>query len=431
MRSQRSLIAVLMALVPAVASSQGVRDVYEHHNRAAIAARSAGDWATVRRHAAAVDTLFNGNPGTLLALARASARLGDTSAALQIVRDVVGMGVVRNLSADEDLAPLRSHPEWQSLMTANDSNAMTVGTSRVVFALPGLDFLAEDVVWDAARSRYLVSSVRKGSVVAIGKDGRSAEFISPSAAGAWGMFALAVDSARSFLWATSVAMPHVEGYAVADSARSAVLRFDLATGRLQKRYELPPTKRGNSPGDLGIGPDGAVYVSDSRSGVIYKIEPGVDSLAVLVQEGTFMSPQQSAVSGDGRALYVADYIRGLAAVDIATGVTRWLAHPRNVALNGIDGLIVAGPRRLIAIQNGLVPNRVMEVSLDEAGSVLKAAVIAQNRETIREPTHGLIIGDELHFIANSGWDGFGNDGALKKDHNLVPPVVLAVRIGYR
>ncbi len=427
---QLGRIVFLMTLVPGVLSSQGVREVYEQHNRAAMAARGAGDWATVRRHAAAVDTLFNGNPATLMSFARASARLGDTLSALQTVRAVVGMGVIRNLQADEDLSPLRDHPEWASLVAANEANARSLGVTSSVFALPGLDFLAEDIVWDGARRRYLVSSVRKGTVVAVGKDGRSAEVISRKTSGAWGMFALAVDSARSVLWATSVAMPHVEGFAAADSAKSAVLRFHLASGKLQKRYDLPKTRRGNSPGDVAIASDGSLYVADSRSGVLYVIRPGADSLAVLVGEGTFMSPQQSAVSVDGRSLYVADYIRGLARVNIATREVTWVAHPRNVALSGIDGLVTVGPNRLVAIQNGVLPNRVIGLTLDAAGSVVKATVIAQDTASIREPTHGVLMGNDFHFIANAGWDGFGDDGALKKDHGLVPPVVLSVRVSF-
>ncbi len=430
MRLRFVLVVFLMTLLPAIASSQGVREVYDQHNRAAMAARGAGDWATVRRHAAAVDTLFNGNPATLISFARASARLGDTASALRTVRDVVGMGVVRNLAADEDLSSLRGHPEWTALIAANEGNARSLGPSRSVFALPGLDFLAEDIVWDGARSRYLVSSVHMGSVVAVGKDGRSQEVISAKSAGAWGMFALAVDSARAILWATSVALPQVEGYTAADSSKSAVLRFDLATGKLQKRYELPATKRGNSPGDVAIGRDGSLYIGDSRSGVLYTIKAGVDSLAVLVGEGTFMSPQQPAVSADGLSLYVADYIRGLARVDLATRNVSWVSHPRNVALSGIDGLITVGPNRLIAIQNGLLPHRVIGLILDASGAVTRATVLAQDSATIREPTHGLIVGDELQFIANSGWDGFGDDGALKKEHNLVPPVVLGVKLNF-
>jgi hypothetical protein len=225
-------------------------------------------------------------------------------------------------------------------------------------------------------------------------------------------------------------MRHVEDYAPADSAKSAVLKLDLANGRLLQRYDLPPTRRGNSPGDIGIGRDGSVYVADSRSGVLYVVKPDADSLAVLIGEGTFMSPQQPAVSADGRSLFVADYIRGIARVDLATREVRWLKHARKTALSGIDGLIVAGPDRLIAIQNGVIPNRIIDLTLDPAGAILESTVLAQDAASIREPTHGLMTGDELLFIANSGWDGFADDGQLKRDHNLVPPVVLAMRVRF-
>lgn len=431
-----ALSATATATVPANAQQpstlQGsVRDIYETHNRAAAAARSAGDWATVRRHASAVDTLFNGNPATLMAIARASAKLGDTAHALETVRTVVSMGVIRNLEAEQDLAALRSLPDWTAIAAANSRNARTIGTTRTFFALPGVDFLAEDIVWDGPRQRFLISSVRKGTVVAVKRNGTSTEFISTARAEAWGMFALAIDSARSRLWATTVALPHFEEYAAADSARSSVLRFNLITGALEKRYDLPPTRRGNSPGDIAIDASGRLYVSDSRSGVVYAIEPSHDSLSVLIPEGTFMSPQGPAVSADGRKLYVADYVRGLAEVDLGTRAVRWLKHGRDVALSGIDGLTLIGSGRIIALQNGLMPHRVMALTLDpDAGAITSATILAQDTAVIREPTHGLMMGDEFLFIANSGWDGFDDKGVPQMDGKLRPPAVLGVRVRF-
>ena len=431
-----SLVCALCFMSPrdsrgqvSLADAVPVREAYDTHLKAANAARTAGDWATVRRHAAAVDTLFNGNPSTLMALARASARLGDTTEAMRIIRDVVSSGVVRNLSGDAELASLHGLPEWSQLLSANEANRKSLGSTRALFALPSIDYLAEDIVWDKSRDRFLVSSVRRGTIVAVNRNGAISELVGGGKLKTWGMFGLAIDSVTSRLWATTVAMPHVDGYMPADSGKSAVARFDLGTGALQKRYDLPATKRGNSPGDIAIAPNGSLYISDSRSGVIYAIEAGVDSLSVLVPEGTFMSPQGPAVSPDGRTLYVADYIRGLARVDLESGAVSWIRHGRNVALSGIDGLTVAGPRTLIAVQNGLLPHRILRLSLDATGgSVSGAEVLAQDMAVIREPTHGLIMGDEFYFIANSGWDGFGDDGALRKDHGLTPPAVVAVRI---
>ena len=420
----------LHAQAPAgVPTSQApIREQYELHDKAAAAARTAGDWATVRRHASAVDTLFNGNPSTLMVIARASARLGDTAAALATVRSVVSMGVIRNLAGDPDLAPLRDLPEWKSLVSQNESNARPIGAPAKLFTMPEADFIAEDIVWDAARNRYLVSSVRKGTIVQVSADGTQTRFLQ-KAPDVWGIFALGLDTARSRLWATTVAMSYVEGYAAADSAKSAVLRYDLKTGALVKRYDLARTARGNSPGDVAVAPNGDLYVSDSRSGILYTIRAATDSLEILVPAGTFMSPQGPAVSPDGKAVYVADYVRGLAEVSIPSGKVRWLSHDRNVALSGIDGLTFAGPGRLVAIQNGLLPHRLMVLGLDAvAGRITSAKVIAQDSASIHEPTHGIVRGANFHFIANAGWDGFDDKGAILKDNPPVSPVIMSIKL---
>jgi sugar lactone lactonase YvrE len=408
-----------------------VRDSYDRHNAAAVTARKAGDWGAVRRHAIAVDSLFNGNPATLIAIARASARLGDTAAALEAVRTVVSMGVTRNLAADEDLVALRPHREWNDLLSANESNSNSMGEVRVRFAIPTVDFLAEDIVPDARRGRYLVSSVRKGLIVAVDAAGKTKPFADARNAGAWGILALGVDTIRSRLWATTVAMPHVEGYSAVDSGKSAVLRFDLVTGQLQKRYDLRATRRGNSPGDVAVAPNGDLFVSDSRSGIVYVLEVTADSLSVLIPEGTFMSPQGPALSPDGKWLYVADYVRGIAQVDLKTREVRWLRHARDAALSGIDGLTMVGRDHLIAIQNGIAPNRVISITVDpETGAATRVRILAQDKSVIREPTHGFVVGSEFFFIANSGWDGFDDRGALRANHGLVPPVVAGVRLNF-
>ncbi len=434
-RAVFTLVCAMAAILPARAYSQSsnaagsrVRDLYNLHNSAAASARAAGDWSAVRRHAAAIDTLLNGNVATMMVIARAAAQLGDTAGAIETLKSVVSMGIVRNLSGDKELAPLHSAKEWVSLVATNESNLKPVGSSRVLFAMPGLDFLAEDIVWDGAGNRYLVSSVRKGIVVAVAPDGTSRTFID-RADRTWGMMALAMDSARGRLWVTTAASPFTEGFQPVDSGSGAVLRFNLRTGALEKRYDLAPTQRGNSPGDAAVSPSGDIFISDSRSGLVYKIRAAADSLEVLVPEGTFMSPQQPALSIDGRTLYIADYSRGIADVDLQSREIRWLKHDRNVALNGIDGLTFNGSGELIAVQNGVLPNRVMALTIDAArGAVTATKVLVQDTSSIREPTHGLVVGDSFHFIANSGWDGFGADGALRKDHGLTPPAVLSIRL---
>ena len=145
-----------------------------------------------------------------------------------------------------------------------------------------------------------------------------------------------------------------------------------------------------------------------------------------------MSPQGPSVSPDGRSLYVADYIRGLARVDLASRSVTWLKHAREIALSGIDGLTFVKQNRLVVVQNGVWPNRVMSLTLtDDGAAVSSASVLAQDTAAIREPTHGLLRGDAFLFIANSGWDGFGEDGAPLKEGRLTPPAILSLTLPVR
>ncbi|MGK2963605.1 MAG: hypothetical protein ACSLFK_15910 [Gemmatimonadaceae bacterium] len=404
-----------------------IREAYDHHNKAALAARTAGDWASARRHASAIDTLLNGHPSALMAIARASANLGDVESAVSTLRAVLAMGVTRDLAGDKELAPLRKLPDWESLVTTNEANLRSIGRPRLVLTLPAADLIAEDIVHDAARGRYLVSSVRKKTILSIHPDGSVGPFIPEGTPGIAGIFGLAIDSARGHLWATTVAMTHVEGFVEGDSAEAAVLRFDLATGALQARYDISSTDLGSAPGDMTLSPEGDVYVSDSRSGIVHVIRHGSALPEVLVPEGTFMSPQGPALSSDGRSLFVADYIRGLAEVDLATGAVRWMHSHLPVALSGIDGLYFSAPAELIAVQNGVLPNRILSLRIDRGrGVVTESRVLAQDTATIRDPTHGVLVGGDFFFIGNSGWDGFDGDGLPAKDRRMIRPAIRAI-----
>jgi hypothetical protein len=202
-----------------------------------------------------------------------------------------------------------------------------------------------------------------------------------------------------------------------------VLRYDLSTGKLLQRYDMP-TDVPHGSGDIGVAENGDLFISDGTAGAIYVIRKG-RQLEVLTAPGELRSPQGPAISSDGKHIYVADYSRGLARVDRTTGAVMWLTHPENVALNGIDGLSSAGPSTLIAVQNGTNPNRLLRITLDPSGTrVVSAVSIAQNAESIREPTHGVFVGNDYYFIANGGFGAFGDDGNLRKGERAIAPVIM-------
>ena len=117
-------------------------------------------------------------------------------------------------------------------------------------------------------------------------------------------------------------MDAASGFTPAEDGRSALLKLDLDTGRLLKRFE-PADGKPHALGDLTVSSKGAVYVADGRSGDVYTLSAkGV--LEPIVPSGVFVSPQTPALSADEQRLYVPDYVEGIAVVDLHSGQVQWL-----------------------------------------------------------------------------------------------------------
>ena len=411
------------------AATTPVDSTWAQHNAAANAARRRGDFSAWRHHLTRLDSLIGGHPRVTLGLARAASHLGDTATALAHLTTLAAAGLRHDAAADTDLVAVRGATGWDALAKRFTENAWVIGRTHPGFTLPDTGFLAEDITWDAPRRRFLVSSIRGRRVVAVDEKGGTSDVITTATDPALlGVLAVRADAPRGVLWVTDQALGHARDLAPADSNRASIARYDLRTGMLQRRWELPRAQR-PSPGDLDVGPDGTAYVSDSRTGALYVIRAGSDSLATLVAPGTFASPQGPAATPDGRTVFVADYLLGVAAVDARTGAVRWLRHARDAALSGIDGLTLAGPRTLLAVQNGTEPNRLLRLTMDASlARVERVDVLLQDTLRVRQPTHGVLVGRDFHLIENSGWDQFTDAGALRTDVPLAPPRIVRVRL---
>jgi len=188
--------------------------------------------------------------------------------------------------------------------------------------------------------------------------------------------------------------------------RQASFALDLDSLRVARRVALAGT-----PGDLTVGPDGTIYASDSVGGAVFRLRPGDRAASVLVPEGRLRSPQGMVLSADGRRLYVADYAYGIGIVDPASGRVRRLAARRPAMLDGVDALL--GDRgTLIAIQNGVNPNRIVRLRLDRAGeTMIGMDVLERANPAWGEPSLGVIAGRELLYVADGQWERYGAGGA--------------------
>ena len=232
---------------------------------------------------------------------------------------------------------------------------------------------------------------------------------------------IGVDARRRLLWASTDAMPVQVGYDSADAGRAAVLAFDLRTGRLVRRVEAP-RDTAHFLGDLAVAATGEVYISDNATRSVWVLRPGADSLEVLVPPGVMANPQGPALAPDGRRLLVADYLLGIAAVDLLTRRVSWLPRPDDVAVNGIDGLYV-DRGALVGVQNGTAPQRIVRFAVDPGFTRILGAEVLEQDPQLDEPTHCAPAGRTLYCIANSG-DDRARGSAVRDDPGARPPAIV-------
>jgi hypothetical protein len=127
-------------------------------------------------------------------------------------------------------------------------------------------------------------------------------------------------------------------------------------------------------------------------------------------------------------MYIADYRYGLAAVDRASGRVFRMNAPGDMMLDGIDALIRDGDR-LIAIQNGAPPLRIVALTLSRDGFGITALrVVERANPAWGEPSLGAVIGDRLVYVSNPQWERYGAHGAVTGEGPILPTVIRAVRL---
>lgn len=416
-----AFVALQTAVVPALAEEASPAMRFRQLRAEGVAAANANDLATAAAKLAEADGVVANHPGLILMRARIAAASDNPQEALVFWRRYAGLGFASNGARDALYAAMVALPEWAAVADAMTANRTPLGELETVASIPGV-MAIENVVRDGVRNRLLASAIAGRTVVQIGADGVAAPYLTADAPVA-GVLGLAVDEGRGILWAASSGMAAAVPADDPLRDRSELLKIDLASGRLLARYRAADVPRRNF-GDVAVGPDGAVYVSDSVAGDVWRLPPDVDALQPLVPSGVFGSPQGMALSADGTALIIADYGSGLYRVQLSDGTVTQMPAPETVSLIGIDTVLRRGGD-LVVVQNGTAPMRVLKLGLSpDQTRIGSAQTLAANLEAMADPAGGSIDGDDLLFVALSQLGSFNDAGQLA-DGATPPPAAIA------
>jgi sugar lactone lactonase YvrE len=395
-------------------------DAYGDARAELIAAYQAQDFETMRSAARKALLARPNYPGALFNLALAQMLGGESDGALDTLNLLANMAVDFGAADIGEFAPLKTHADWPAYQERVAQIIQPVGEATVAFNVVARNYIPEGIAVDD-EGRLLLGSIRYGRIL---RANEGIELLSDARdAGHWSVFGMRFDGAGG-LWFASAEVPQFVLAEAEGPSRSGLFRLDLATHEIDQRAELPTAEDGQVLGDLIIADDDTIYTTDSLTGVLYRYSVADQDFSVVVDSGTFVSPQGLALDVSGEHLFVADYVGGLYRVRLADGQVERLTSADSISTYGIDGLYRHG-NELVAIHNGIQPHRVVALALSDDGlSITGSRTLARNLPEFDEPTLGTIVGDSFYFVANSHWNRFDRNNNLAD--GLSNPIILKV-----
>ena len=411
---------------PSFAQTEPPKDV-RYYTQQAIKAYEAKNFNAYLENMKMALQLRPDNSRLMYNLASAQALVGNKTEALALLTRVAEMGMIYAASKDTDFDSIKDTDEFKAILKRFENNKAPINHSSTAFTLREKGLVTEGIAYDPLRETFYISSVHKRKILSRGADGALKDFATESD-GLWSVLGMKVDAKRRHLWVTSAALPQMTNYREEESGNAAILKFDLATGKLLKKYQLPGRPEKHLLGDLVINSQGDLFATDTLTPAIYTINQRKDELEMFFKGEPFVSAQGLDFSADEKQLFVADYSKGIYVIDLSTKKYSALAHAPNMTLLGIDGLYFY-KGSLIGIQNGTNPHRIVRLHLEKnLRGVERLEILEANNPLFDEPTLGVRVKDTFYYIANSQWGAVNEKGQLAPPEKLREPIIMKVKL---
>ena len=356
------------------------------------------------------------DPALWFYLARFDAEAADAKGCVAALDRVEALGDGFLPARELGFAKVWDDPAFQAVRARLEARLPRLDYAPTAIELPDRGLLPEGIAYDSHARLFFIGSVAEHRILRVTDAQEVSEFAGASA-GLDSVLGLTVDGPRRRLYAvstTAVAHP------ASTPRRNAIFAFDLVTGRLLRRIEVPQAKQLN---DVAVAPGGRVYASDSESGAVFEIPEHGEPRAV-VPPGALRGSNGIAASPDARRLYVATST-GLAVVDLVGGSVKPMPAPPRDNLAAIDGLY-QWQGSLIGVENTTNPGRVVLVTLSRDGESVTGVqtLLSHHHPALAEPTTGAVGTKNFYLLAATGLGHLRPDGRIDDPDAVPRPLVL-------
>jgi len=327
---------------------------------------------------------------------------------------------------DNEYAHFQDLDIYNELLSRSEIQTKPINTSEIAFVIPEKDIIPEGVAYDKQSKRLFISSIYKRKILAINSAGNISDFIKSGEDGISSVIGMEVDPKRRVLWACSACKLHT-----IDSSRmdtySGIYKFNLESGKLIKKYLLKDTTE-QLINDITIHPNGTAFITESKHGTVYMIQPEKDSLEQFIDSDYYCYANGITLSNDGKYLFVG-YYSGIDRINLLTSEVTKIKHPDNLSLGRIDGL--AFYKNTFIANQPTILNGVYQYFLNEnLDSIISFKTIEKNNPLFKFPTTGEIADDTFYYIANAQLRRFNTNGKIFPLEELDSVYILKASINY-
>ena len=374
-----------------------------------------------RRVLASVEALLKQRPADATLwffLARAHAQLGERAATLAALEKVNELGD-GFMPARDEFAKVWDDTQFQALRGRMEARLPVLDFAPTAFELEDRTLLPEGIAYDAPSHSFFVGSAQR-RILRVAESGGVAEFAG-AAANLDPVLGLAVDAPRRTLYAVSTSALTTEGE---KHRRNAVVAFDVDSGKLLARYDVPGARQLN---DVAVALGGRVFATDSASGAVYEIGvKGPLTSREVLPAARLGGSNGLAASANGSKLYIA-HSTGLAIIDLASGSMKRVANATRETVAAIDGLY-QWQGQLIGVQNLTTPGRVIVISLSPDGETVTRVqtLLSHHHNALFEPTTGAVTDHGFFLLAATGISHFNRAGGIDDPEKVPRPRVLRI-----